>query len=407
MSKLRKADKNLIKDLNRSAVINAIRRKGPISRTELSKITKLGQSTMTKIIEELKNLDLVNEIGEASSTGGRKAILLEFNKLFANAIGIKVMKDHLIFALTDLQANIIEKKEIYFESSLDTQLIINLMKDTINQLLKENHLETNNLIGIGIAVSGLVNGKEGVVLSSPLLNWDNVNLAAPLKEKFQLPVLIDNDVNAYTYAELEFGYGRNSNQFICISIGDGIGAGFVIDKKLYKGEFGGAGEFGHSIISVDGRPCYCGQNGCLETYLSNQSLNLTAQEFFSRYPKSDLFRENINYETITRAAENGDPLAFVLFEQVSKYLSVGLINAINIFNPKKIVLIGEALLGKDYFIEKAIEKSKNNFFKGSFDSEIVLSDLGDDAWLQGAALQAINQLFQPPIYEETNSLVSS
>ncbi|WP_100408040.1 ROK family transcriptional regulator [Bacillus solitudinis] len=407
MSILRKADKNLIKELNRSAVINVIRRHGPISRTELAKITKLGQSTMTKIIEELNNFGLVNEIGEANSTGGRKAILLEFNKLFANAIGIKIMQDHLIFALTDLQANIIEKKEIYFESSSDTQLIINLMKDTIKQLLIENYLEINNLIAIGIAVSGLVNGKEGVVLSSPLLNWNNVNLAGPLKEEFHLPVLIDNDVNAYTYAELEFGYGRNSDQFICISIGDGIGASFVIDKKLYKGEYGGAGEFGHSIINVDGRPCYCGQNGCLETYLSNQSLNLTAQEFFSRYPNSDLFRKSINYEAITSAAKNGDPLAFVLFEQVSKYLSVGLINAINIFNPKKIVLIGEALLGKDYFIEKAIEKSKNNFFKRSFDSEIVLSDLGNDAWVQGAALQAINQLFQPPIYEETNSLVSS
>jgi N-acetylglucosamine repressor len=407
MSTLRKADKNLIKDLNRSAVINAIRRNGPISRTDLAKITKLGQSTMTKIIEELKNFDLVNEIGEASSTGGRKAILLEFNKVVANAIGIKIMKDHLIFALTDLQANIIKKKTIYFESSLDTQIIINLMKDKIHQLLKENHLETNYLIGIGIAVSGLVNGKEGVVLSSPLLKWDNVNLAAPLKKEFQLPVFIDNDVNAYTYAELEFGYGRNSNQFICISIGDGIGASFVIDKNLYKGEYGGAGEFGHSIISVDGRPCYCGQNGCLETYLSNQSLNLTAQEFYSRYPESDLFRGDINYETITRAAEIGDPLALVLFEQVSKYLSVGLINAINTFNPKKIILIGEALLGKDYFIEKAIEKSKNNFFKSSFDSEIVLSDLGDDAWLQGAALQAINQLFQPPIYEEKNYLITS
>lgn len=407
MPKLRKADKSLIKELNRSAVIDAIRHKGPISRTDLAKDTKLGQSTMTNIIEKLKNLGLVNEIGEADSTGGRKAILLEFNNLFAYAIGIKIMKDHLIFALTDLQANIIEKKEIYFESPSDSQLIINLMKSTINQILIEYQVESNNLIGIGIAVSGLVNSKRGVVLRSPLLNWNNVDLATPLKDEFQLPVLIDNDVNAYTYAELEFGYGKSTNQFICISIGDGIGSSFVIDRKLYKGEYGGAGEFGHTIINVDGRPCHCGQYGCLETYLSNQSLNLNAQEFASRYPDSDLFRENINYETLTKAARNRDQLALVLFDQISKYLSVGLINAINSFNPKKIVLIGEALLGKDYFIENAIKKSKENFFQGSFESEVVLSKLGDDAWLQGAALLAIDQLFQPPIYEEANSLISS
>jgi N-acetylglucosamine repressor len=407
MSKIRKADKSLIKDLNRSAVINAIRRKGPISRTELAQLTKLGQSTMTKIIDELKTLDLVYEKGEAHSTGGRKAILLEFNQLYAYAIGIKIMQEHLIFALTDLQANIIHKKEIFFESSADTQLIIDLMIRTIHQILNEFQIESKSLVGIGIAVSGLVNSKTGVVLRSPLLNWNQVDISSPLKEEFHLPVLIDNDVNAYIYAELELGYGKTSDQFICISLGDGIGSSFVIDRKVYKGEYGGAGEYGHTIVNVDGRPCYCGQYGCLETYLSNRALNLHAQEFSTRYPNSDLYSQTINYENLTSAAIKNDELAFVLFEQVSKYLSIGLINAINSFNPKTIVLIGEALVGRDFFIQQAIEKAKDNFFSGSFDTKIVISRLGNDAWVQGAALQAIDEVFQPPIYEEANSLIST
>ncbi|RSK28300.1 ROK family transcriptional regulator [Bacillus sp. HMF5848] len=407
MTKLRKADKSLIKDMNRSAVINAIKRKGPISRTEIAQVTNLGQSTMTKIIEELKALDLVHEKGEAHSTGGRKAILLEFNNLFAYAIGIKIMQDHLICALTDLQATIIDKREIFFDPSSDSQLIINLMIRTIHQILIDFQLDSQNLIGIGIAVSGLVDSKTGVVLRSPLLDWNNVDISTPLKEEFQLPVSVDNDVNAYTYAELEFGYGKNSNQFICISIGDGIGSGFIINRKVYKGEYGGAGEFGHTIINVDGRPCHCGQNGCLETYLSNRALNLNAQELASRYPTSSLYNEKINYETITKAAKNNDDLAHELFGQVSKYLSIGLINAINSFNPKTIILIGEALVGKDFFIQDAIKKAKDNFFRGSFETNIVVSNLGDDAWIQGAALQAIDQLFQPPIYEEVNSLIST
>jgi predicted NBD/HSP70 family sugar kinase len=407
MSKLRKADKSLIKDLNRSSVINAVRLKGPISRTELAHLTKLGQSTMTKIIDELKTLDLVYEIGEAHSTGGRKAILLEFNHLFAYAIGIKIMQDHLIFALTDLRASIIDKKEIFFESPSDTTQIIHFMIKTIHQILQEFQLEPKNLVGIGIAVSGLVNSKTGVVLRSPLLNWNNVDISTPLREQFDIPVLIDNDVNAYIYAELEFGYGKTSNQFICISLGDGIGSSFVIDRKVYKGENGGAGEFGHTIINVDGRPCHCGQYGCLETYLSNRALHLNAQEFFTRYPESKLYNKTINYETLTCAAKAGDELASILFEQVSKYLSIGLINAINSFNPKTIVLIGEALVGKEYFIQQAIEKAKENFFRGSFETNIVVSRLGNDAWVQGTALQAIDELFQPPIYEEANSLIST
>ncbi|QFT87723.1 N-acetylglucosamine repressor [Bacillus sp. THAF10] len=407
MSKLRKADKSLIKDMNRSAVINTIRRKGPISRTEISSITNLGQSTLTKITEELKNLDLVYEKGEAHSTGGRKAILLEFNHLYAFAIGIKVMQDHLVFALTDLQATIIDKRDIYFATSSDTQHILHLMKNTIHQLLQENQLELNSLIGIGIAVSGLVNSVTGVVLKSPLLKWENVNLSEPLMEEFQLPVFIDNDVNAYINAELEFGHGHTSDQFICISLGDGMGASFVIDRKVYKGEYGGAGEYGHTIINVDGRPCYCGQNGCIETYLSNSALKINAQEFASRYPNSRLINKEINYETLTEAARENDSLALILFEQASKYLSIGLINAINSFNPKSIVLIGEALVGKEFFISQATERAKENFFKGTFESQIVISQLGDDAWVQGAALQAINQLFQPPIYEESNTLLNT
>lgn len=406
MSKLRKADKSLIKDLNRSTVINAIRRYGPISRTELAQITKLGQSTMTKIIDELITLDLVYEKGEAHSTGGRKAILLEFNHLYAYAIGIKIMQDHLIFALTDLQANIIKKQEIFFESSTNIPLIINLMIRTIHQILNQFQLESKNLVGIGIAVSGLVNSKSGVVLRSPLLNWDHVDVSTPLKTEFKLPIFIDNDVNAYTLTELELGIGKTSNHFVCISIGDGIGSGFVIDRKVYKGEYGGAGEFGHTIINVEGRPCYCGQNGCLETYLSNRALNVNAQEFFTRYPKSLLYTQTINYETLTNAAKSNDELAMILFEQASQYLSIGLINVINCFNPKTIVLIGEALVGKDYFIQQAIEKAKDNFFRGSIETNLVISQLGNDAWVQGAALQAIDMVFQPPLYEEASSLIS-
>lgn len=407
MSRLRKADKNLIKDLNRSAVINSIRRKGPISRTEIAQMTKLGQSTMTKIIEELIALDLVHEKGEAHSTGGRKAILLEFNHLFAYAIGIKIMQDHLICALTDLQANIVDKKEIFFDPSTNPSLIIDLIIKTIQQTFSDFQLQPHNILGIGIAVSGLVNSKTGIVLRSPLLNWSNVDISSKLKEEFQIPVFVDNDVNAYTYAELEFGYGKTSNQFICFSIGDGIGSGFIIDRKVYKGEYGGAGEFGHTIINVDGRPCHCGQNGCLETYLSNSALNINAQELFPKYPTSILKNQQINYERLTEAAIESDQLALEVFNQVSRYLSVGLINAINSFNPKTIILIGEALVGKEFFIPQSVERARENFFRGSFETKIVISKLGNDAWIQGAALQAIDQLFQPPIYEKGNSLMST
>lgn len=406
MTKLRKGNKQLIKDINRSVVIEKIRKQGPISRIELSKITKLGLSTITKIIDELAENNLVFEVGEADSTGGRRPKLLEFNHDYGYTIGVKIMQDHVIIAVTNLKAKILHKIEKFFNKGEMASHIIIMIKEGIQSILSEMQLSQEKLLGIGIAVSGLVNRDDGSVIRSSLLGWENIRLIDKLMEEFRVPIYIDNDVNAYTYAEICMGYGKKHNNFICLSIGDGIGASIVIDREIYVGEFGGAGEFGHTIIQTNGYDCHCGQKGCFEVYASGKFLEIEGKRQLKLFPDSILKGKKLNFDSVYEAAKKGDQLAKNLFKRLGENLGIGLINVINSFNPSTIVLIGEGMIAKDFFLESAINKANENFFsKVNYHTEIVVSELGNDAWLQGAALLAINQLFQPPIYEKTNSIL--
>jgi len=401
MENLRIGNKQLIKDLNRALVIDRIRNYGPISRTDISKETKLGLSTVTNIVEELKNTKLIFEVGEASSSGGRRPILLEFNYQFGYAIGIKIEESHIVIALTDLRAKILDKVILSFTKGAVAEEVISLIVEGVRRILNQANISEDKLLRIGIAVSGLINGQKGIVLRSTLLGWNNVNLGEQIEKEFGIPTHIDNDVNAYTLAELSIGYGKSHGNFICISVGAGIGAGIVIDKKLYLGQFGGAGEFGHTIINVNGHQCHCGQRGCLEMYASEKFLVKEGALLSQQFKGTVLEGSDFAFDLVYEAALKRDALGLELLKRLGEYLGVGLINVINSLNPETIILAGEGIIAKDFFLPYVQEAAKQNFFsQAGHHTNIVISELGNDAWVTGAALIAINQLFPVPIYDD-------
>lgn len=398
--KLRIGNKELIKDINRSLVIKEIRMNGPISRTDISKNLNLGLSTVTNIVEELESQNLVHEVGEADSTGGRKPILLEFNYNYGYIIGIKIEENNLIFALTNLKSEIIEKRIVPFKKGTNSNTVLNMVVENIEKLITKIPYN-KNLMGIGVAVSGLVDQQKGKLIYSGMLNWSNVEIGNILENKFNVPVYIDNDVNAYTLAELWYGHGRELNNFIVVTYGSGIGSGIVINKKLYTGDFGGAGEIGHMVLVVEGRKCECGQRGCLEAYASEDFIVDYIRDNIKMYSESKIdLTEDLSIEKVYEYAKEGDMLAIDVLRLSAKYLGYGLLSVINLLNPSTIILAGEGMIAKDIILPVINDIVKNNFFKMHEKKvQIKVSELGDEGWVIGASTLAISKLFEIPLYE--------
>jgi N-acetylglucosamine repressor len=404
---MRIGNKALIKELNRSHVVSTIRTYQPISRTQISKTLNLGLSTVTYITEELIEAGLVFEKGTAHSTGGRKATLLTFNEGYGYAIGVKIEESQVIIACTNLNAKILRKYTLPFQKTIEPETLLDTMIHHIHQMIQETNLPMSKLIGIGMASSGLINNKRGKVIRSTLLGWKQVDVRKKMSESFNVPIFIDNNVNAYTKAEREFGYGRGLDDFLCVSVGAGVGASLFFDGKVYAGHHGGAGEVGHMVVKQDGYHCHCGQRGCLEMHASERFLDSEGRQTKHHYPESPLHHTDLTFEQVTSAASLGDTLASDLLKKLGENLGVGVLNCINLFNPSAVIFIGEGLVAKDFFMKYTLEAAKENFFsKADCGITFRVSKLGDDAWIQGAALQAIDHWFEHPINEESRLLLT-
>ncbi|MFY4776353.1 ROK family protein [Metabacillus sp. RGM 3146] len=399
MNTIRNGSKELIKDINRFKVLKIIRERHPISRVEIARLSELGMSTLTYIIDDLTKLGLVFEVGESSSTGGRRARLIEFNKNFGLAISIKIEEKRLLIGLTNMDAEIIDEIRIAFKKHTAPEVVVDILEKNIKMIFDKNQKNLSDLKGIGLLSSGLVNRHKGIIIRSSLLGWNNVPIAQMLKERFtDIPVMVDKNINGYALAELSKGEGQESDSFALISVGSGLGLSVVMENKIHYGSIGGAGEFGHTTIEVGGYPCHCGQQGCLEMYASEFYFENKGEELLFHYPNTSL--KNFQFEEVSEQADKGDELALQLIDGMAAYLGHGIHNLINTLNPEKIVMAGEGIKYEKLFMEKVQKIAQNNFFsKMGHQTKIVKSRLNDEAWLVGGALLAITHLFQLPIYE--------
>ncbi|SDM68240.1 ROK family protein [Sediminibacillus halophilus] len=400
MKALRTGSKELIKEINRFKVLNIIRHQQPVSRAEISRQCELGVSTLSYIMDELKAQNLIYEVGEASSTGGRKAKLLKFNENHGYIVSIKIEEVQILIALTDMEGGILLKTYVPFEKHTTPEKIVSLIEREVKMIFSERNKDLSSLLGIGVLSSGLVNRHEGEIIRASMLGWENVPITEMIKERFPtVPVFVDNNINGYTLAELEKGEGQKDNNFLVVSIGAGLGLSIVIDRKIYYGAVGSAGEFGHTNLVMGGYSCHCGQEGCLEMY---------ASEFYfeNRYKEkskedSAYEEEDHHFSAVAKAAAEDDVFAQSLMKEMGTHLGYGLRNLINTLNPEKIIIVGEGVKYKHLFEKEVLAIANDNFFeKVSIDTDIVFSQLKDDSWFTGGALLAISQLFQEPIYEQ-------
>ncbi|HMA75737.1 MAG TPA: ROK family protein, partial [Candidatus Krumholzibacteriaceae bacterium] len=200
----------------------------------------------------------------------------------------------------------------------------------------------SDIIGAGIGCAGLLDRERGFLYSSPNLpRWDNLELGKLFSERIGVPVVVDNDVNCAAYGEFLFGAGRGANNFICITLGTGVGGGIVINGRLYRGETGQAGEIGHMIIKFDGRLCRCQNRGCLEAYIGSAAIVERTKEMLKQESSNPLLDiERLTVKDITEAAREGNKLAVKSLEKTGIYFGIGLSNIVHIINPEVIAVGG-------------------------------------------------------------------
>ena len=375
-----KGNQKLIRNHNRGLVINLLRTSGPMSRTDLARRTGLAPSALTRLIRTFLAEGVVEEVGKTKSNGGRRAILISFNPHYAYTIGVKVERCRLLAARIDLAGRICARHSIALEEAPQPEAVVGQIAEAVAAVRQ------GRTLGVGIAISGFVDAARGIDLFSPLLEWRDVPLGEPLARLLELPVWVENDVNALTLAECWHGAGHRFRNFVCITVGEGIGAGVVIGGELYRGAFGGAGEVGHITINPDGPRCRCGEHGCLEVYASDRFLEEEAKRL-------DL----PGIPTLAAAARAGESYAQDVFSQMGRSLGIGAKNVVNLLNPEAIVLGGERMDTADLFLPSFEEAVRHHSFpEEAKQLEIVRTELGPDGFLIGAATIVAAEFFRLP-----------
>ena len=306
-------------------------------------------------------------------------------------IGIDVGGTNVKIALVDDKGSILYSNSVPTRAEMGYEYTVNNIKQAIRDLMNES--KCTDIEGIGFDFPGQIDYKNGVVRLAPNIpGWVNIPIAQIIEDEFKIPTRIDNDVHCAALGELKFGAGRGCENFICMTVGTGIGSGLVINGQLVRGASNAAGELGHIKLEMNGGPlCGCGDFGCLEAYASGPSIVKMAEEYIMG-GKSTKFREMASGGAITpfivaEAAKQGDPVARRIFTIMGEYIGHGLTSVVNLLNPEKIIIGGGVADAGDILLDPIRETIKKRAMVVAGSAvEIVPAQLGNTAGVIGASL---------------------
>jgi glucokinase-like ROK family protein len=374
-----------MRDINRSAILEIIRRESPISRTAIAERLDVSLPTVMRIVDELIADDLVCPQGDSEWSGGRRRALLKFNAEGHVVLGVDMGGTKIYGALSNLGGSVIDELNIDRHGTQGNESY-EALTTLIDQLLASPKLEGKLVRGIGVGAPGITLHKEGIVKWAFSLNWKDFPLKAKLTERYHLPITVDNDVNLAALGELWFGAGQNCQNMILIAIGTGIGAGIIIDGALYRGSSEASGEIGNMLPGTE----FLGKNyldfGALETVASGTGIAERARKVLkSRRSEAEL--ENLLSEDVFDAARQGQKWAWNLINETVDYLAVSIANLAVCFDPDLIVLGGGVARSADLLVGPILQR-----MEGTIPTlpRLVVSSLGLRAGVMGAITNVLH-----------------
>ncbi|PLR96926.1 ROK family transcriptional regulator [Bacillus sp. T33-2] len=388
-----------MKSLNKSVILNLIREKEPISRAEIAKLTKLTPPTVSNLVKELLETGIIIETELGESSGGRKPTLLKLNSGRFLIIGLDIGSHHLKVIVANLNGDILRKQVFQMPSPITNDGLLELMKKAIGSIQDKSETGMDQVLGIGVAMHGIVDAEEGLSIFGPNLKLKNIPIKEVLEQEFNIPVMVENDARAMSLGELWFGHGAGVDSLVCINVGRGIGAGIIIDGKIYRGQHDISGEIGHMTIDIDGPKCTCGNYGCLQTFASGPAIAEQVKKELRRGTPSKVTElagdiDGVTGEFIYKAALLGDSLCQSVLNQAGRYLGVGITNLIHTINPERIIIGGGVSNASEFVVKNVVEAiEQRTLTQSARQTQIMASKFGEDATVIGAVALILVQIF--------------
>lgn len=368
-----------MRGINRSAILEIIRRESPIARTTISRQLEISLPTVMRIVDQLVEEGFVRSQGETEWSGGRRRPLLEFNAEDNVVLGIDMGGTKLYGALSEIDGRIIGEANMDREGAAGEDCY-DLLTKLIDDLLACPELKDRRVRGIGVGAPGITHHREGIVKWAFALNWKDFPLKERLHQRYKLPITVDNDVNLAALGELWFGVGQNAQNMVLITIGAGIGAGIIIDGTLYRGSKEASGEIGHLLPGRE----FLGKSyidfGALESVASATGMVLKARE------NSDISGDPSS-EQIFEAARQGVPWARRIIDDAVDYLTIAIANLSVLFDPELVVL-GGAVAPDAAMLAEAISKRMDGAIPSP--PKLEISNLGLQATVMGAIVTVLH-----------------
>jgi predicted NBD/HSP70 family sugar kinase len=381
MASARAGSLESLRRLNRLRVINALRDQGRVSRADIARSTGLSRSTVSSLVSELQADGLVVERPESATAfgehGGRPPTLLSFDASAGLALGIDFDHHHVRVALSDLSSTILAERE----QALDTDHLahegMDAAAELVAQVIAEAGVERRRIVGAGMCLPGPIQRPGGVVGSTAILpGWVGVAAADEMRRRLQLPIVVDNDANLAALAEAAFGAGRDAKDLVYLMISSGIGAGLVLNGRLYRGVAGLAGELGHVLVDPEGPVCRCGNRGCLETVAGTDAL-------------AELLRrshgEGLNGHQIVELARAGDLGCRRVIADAGRAIGKVAATLVNMLNPELLIVGGDLAEAGELLLDGVRESLALSALPTAAEAAtVVAGSLGDRAEVLGA-----------------------
>jgi predicted NBD/HSP70 family sugar kinase len=378
---------------NITLVLRTVQSEQQISQADLARRLGLARSTVLAIVDDLLELGLLKEQGPGISGGGRRPMLLTLDDSAFHLVGVDVGAKHVTVVAMNLKAEVLARQHRAWASREDPKGTLSLVEELIGRVLSESRAGRRQLVGIGVGVPSPVDLRSpGHVSPLVMPHWAGVDIAARLEARFEVPVRVENDANLGALWEARWDHGVHLDTLAYIKVATGIGAGLIIDGRIYRGARGVAGEIGHLSIDNQGPLCSCGLRGCLNVLLGTEHLLTRANG-----AKSGKGRGFERLDDLIDGALAGDSAAVSTLDFAGRQLGLGLAMLLNLVNPSLVVVGGGIVRAGELLLGPLRETVARHCFSENFSHvRILASRLGESATARGAATLIFDEAIEAP-----------